>query len=132
MKHKRKLTTKEIYDIVPNNAKSIMCVLRYGDDVKKFKETVVREVRNKACQLERVILVFHKDIPNEYCKQIMKDMIESLDGEEIDADAPQNIHLMGRGGFSNGDIKKLLRKAKMTKPRYGTGMSKNGNTYFYT
>lgn len=115
MKHKRKLTTQEIYDIVPRDAKSIVCVLRYGEDVKKFKETIVREVRNKARELERVILVFHKDIPAKYCKQIMADMIASLDGEKIDADAPQHIHLMGRGGFSNGDIKKLVRKAKKTK-----------------
>lgn len=106
---KKKLSTKEVFEIVPKGAKNMMCVLRYGEDVNKFKNVIVRQARKSAVQ--RVIIAFHKDIPKKYGEKITKDICLML----RDDNAKYSIHVMGRGGFSNGDIKKLVRQARKNK-----------------
>ena len=100
--------TSEIYKLIPKDAKSGMFILGINDSVRRFQKLVIREMRNTENNHQRAIIIFEQGISNFECKRILTKIGKALDREDIPDNAHENIHLMGRGGFTRKEIHDLL------------------------
>ena len=99
----------EIFEHVPPDAKAIMFIVRYGDNISNLINTVIDKLTDDTKQHQRALIVFGKGIPEEHAKGIILRISEKI--KTIKGGA-KNLHIHVISGVNDAKIKRIVRRYK--------------------
>ena len=99
----------EIFEHVPVDAKTVIFIVRYGDNISNFIDNVTDELTDDTKKIQRAQLIFGKGIPEEYAKRIVVRISENIKTKD---GGMEDLHLHGISGVSDAKIKQYVRHYK--------------------